>query len=97
MPKRRRQKNVLINANITLSIVSNVSQHRSEAGQRSQSITNESKRNTIVDTTYETGKDAKNTIRTLLKGILIIKRSTTTATNRNGINTDKGSNGKGNI
>lgn len=88
---------MLINANTTLSIVSNVSQHRSEAEQRSQSITSESKRNTIVDTTLETGKDAKNTISTLLKGIPIIKKSTTTATNRNGINTDKGSNGKGDI
>lgn len=88
---------MLINANTTLSIVSNVSQRRSEAGQRSQSITSESKRNTIVDTTYETGKDAKNTISTLLKGIPIIKRSTTAATNRNGINTDKGNNGKGDI
>lgn len=88
---------MLINANTTLSIVSNVSQRRSEAGQRSQSITSESKRNTIVDTTYETGKDAKSTIRTLLKGIPITRRSTTTVTNRNGINTDKGSNGKGDI
>ena len=88
---------MLMRENIMPSIVSNVSKLRNEARQKSQSITNESKRNTIVDTTYVTGKDAKNTIRTLLKGIPIIKSSTTTARSRNGINTDKGSNGKGNI